>query len=464
MGRDIKLSRKSPEVGRGSSERCVIELNGVGADGDRGSPALHDVSLQLRKGEILGIAGVAGNGQRELAEVIAGLRRPTGGSLRIRGRDYTSYTPQEAIGLGIGYVPDDRLGTGLAPDVTVAENLALKAYSREPFSWGPFLKHDHISAHARALMEQYDVTGGTHESAVRSLSGGNIQKLLLAREIDGRPAVLVAVSPTRGLDIAATQSVRTLVVELAASGTAILLISEDLDEILTLSDRVAVLYEGRIVGTGGSVGRRGRRTRPDDGGSLRVRFTRRLHTPWWLPITIPIGSVIAAFLVGAAVLLVAGHNPADTYIRLFERGFLSENALSSTLRSATPLVFTGLAAAAAFRMRLWNIGGEGQLFMGAIGASGIGLALGDAPAIVVIPAMILSGALFGALWALVPGVLRARFNTNEIITSLMLNYVCGPGPLPTWSWAVCLRGVTSPPARPSLWVRGSLIRPPGLSF
>ena len=154
-----------------------------------------------------------------------------------------------------------------------------------------------------------------------------------------------------------------------------------------------------------------------------MRFTRRLHTPWWLPITIPIGSVIAAFLVGAAVLLVAGHNPVDTYIRLLERGFLSENALSSTLRSATPLVFTGLAAAAAFRMRLWNIGGEGQLFMGAIGASGIGLALADAPAAVVIPAMILGGALFGALWALVPGVLRARFNTNEIITSLMLNYV-----------------------------------------
>ncbi len=156
-----------------------------------------------------------------------------------------------------------------------------------------------------------------------------------------------------------------------------------------------------------------------------MRFTRRLHTPWWLPITVPIGSVTAAFLVGAAVLLVTGHNPVDTYIRLFERGFLSENALSSTLRSATPLVFTGLAAAAAFRMRLWNIGGEGQLYMGAIGASGIGLALDGTAPIVVIPAMILGGAVFGALWAFVPGILRSRFNTNEIITSLMLNYVAG---------------------------------------
>ena len=154
-----------------------------------------------------------------------------------------------------------------------------------------------------------------------------------------------------------------------------------------------------------------------------MRFERRLDTPWWLAITVPIGSLMAALLVGAAVLLITGHNPVDTYTRLFERGFLSATALSSTLRSATPLVFTGLAAAVAFRMRLWNIGGEGQLYMGAVGASGIGLALDGAHPIVVIPAMVLAGVAFGVLWALVPGVLRARFNTNEIITSLMLNYV-----------------------------------------
>ncbi len=154
-----------------------------------------------------------------------------------------------------------------------------------------------------------------------------------------------------------------------------------------------------------------------------MRFKRRLDTPWWLTITVPIGSVLAALVVGAGVLLITGHNPVDTYTRLFERGFLSETALSATIRSATPLVFTGLAAAAAFRMGLWNIGGEGQLYMGAVGASGIGLALAGAPALIVIPAMVVAGAGFGLLWALVPGVLRARFNTNEIITSLMLNYV-----------------------------------------
>ena len=252
VGRDVTLSRRPRDASRRASAPLVIELSGVRADGDRGGPALYDVSLEVREGEILGIAGVAGNGQRELAEVVAGLRRPTTGQIRIRGHEYVSHTPQEAIRLGVGYVPDDRLGTGLAPNVTVAENLVLKSYSREPFSWGPFLRHDHIGTHGRALMEQYDVRGATHNAAVGSLSGGNIQKVLLAREITSRPTALVAVSPTRGLDIGATESVRTLIVELAMSGAAILLISEDLDEVLTLSDRVGVLYEGRIVGMASS--------------------------------------------------------------------------------------------------------------------------------------------------------------------------------------------------------------------
>jgi ABC-type uncharacterized transport system permease subunit len=154
-----------------------------------------------------------------------------------------------------------------------------------------------------------------------------------------------------------------------------------------------------------------------------LRFERRLDTPRWLFVAVPVGSSIGALLVGAVVLLATGHNPMSTYFRLFERGFFSQSALSSTLRSATPLLFTGLAAAVAFRMRLWNIGAEGQLYMGAVGASGIGLALRGSSASVIIPAMIVAGIALGALWALVPGVLRAFFNTNEIITSLMLNYV-----------------------------------------
>jgi len=154
-----------------------------------------------------------------------------------------------------------------------------------------------------------------------------------------------------------------------------------------------------------------------------VRIQRRLTTPRWLLVAVPIASLVAAFAAAAVVLLAAGKDPIATYARMFDRGFIAPGALTSTLVTATPLLSTGLAAAAAFRMRLWNIGGEGQLYLGAVGASGTGLALHDQPGLVIIAGMILGGVLAGAAWAIIPGLLRAYFNTNEIITSLMLNYV-----------------------------------------
>jgi general nucleoside transport system permease protein len=156
-----------------------------------------------------------------------------------------------------------------------------------------------------------------------------------------------------------------------------------------------------------------------------VRIQRRLDTPRWLLVAVPAGSLVAAFFATAIVLLVAGKDPLAIYARLFDRAFISPGALTNTLVTATPTLLTGLAAAAAFRMRLWNIGAEGQLYLGAVGASGAGLALRDQSGPVIIAAMILGGVLFGAAWAIIPGLLKAYFNTNEIITSLMLNYVAG---------------------------------------
>lgn len=156
-----------------------------------------------------------------------------------------------------------------------------------------------------------------------------------------------------------------------------------------------------------------------------MRIERRLVTPRWLVLAVPAASLVAAFAAAALVLLAAGKDPVTTYARLFDRGFFAPGALTSTLVTATPLLFTGLAAAAAFRMRLWNIGGEGQLYLGAVGASGVGLFLHQQPAIVIIAGMIVGGVVAGAAWAVIPGLLRAYFNTNEIITTLMLNYVAG---------------------------------------
>jgi simple sugar transport system permease protein len=154
-----------------------------------------------------------------------------------------------------------------------------------------------------------------------------------------------------------------------------------------------------------------------------ITIHRRLRQPRWLSVVVPVGSLVVAFLVTAVVLVATGHDPVHTYRRLFDAGFLARGALSETVVSATPLAFTGLAAAAAFRMNLFNIGGEGQLYFGAIAAAAAGIALGSWPSAIVIAAMCFAGCAGGAAWALIPAVLRARFSTNEIITSLMLNYV-----------------------------------------
>ena len=154
-----------------------------------------------------------------------------------------------------------------------------------------------------------------------------------------------------------------------------------------------------------------------------IRVERRLRQPRWLTVVVPLGSLAVAFFLAGIVLLLTGHDPIETYRRLFDAAFLADGAMSATIVSATPLAFTGLCAAAAFRMNLFNIGGEGQLYMGAIFAAAAGLALGSWPTVLVVIAMCVTGAVGGALWALIPGVLRAFLSTNEIITSLMLNYV-----------------------------------------
>jgi general nucleoside transport system permease protein len=156
-----------------------------------------------------------------------------------------------------------------------------------------------------------------------------------------------------------------------------------------------------------------------------IRIERRLRVPRWLPIAVPVGSVIAAFIFSGMILALTGHDPVATDQRLLDRGFLARGALGATLVSATPLLLTALAAAAAFRMQIWNIGAEGQLYLGAVGASGVGIALAGQPPPIIIAGMILGGLLAGAAWGAIPGILRAAFRTNEIITSLMLNYVAG---------------------------------------
>jgi len=246
VGRDVSLeatTRLAKEPGP-----AIVELAGVSARGDLGAEALKDVTLGVHAGEILGIAGVSGNGQRELAEVITGLRPTTAGKITVAGMPLRSSDARAAIDLGIAYVPEDRMGTGISPNLSIAENLILKSYRGKEMRRGPLLSSRKEIANAKELMARFDIRAPGPRTLIRQLSGGNIQKVLLARELSSAPRVLVAASPTRGLDVGATQYVRQVLVETAKSGVAVLMVSEDLDEIFELSDRIAVFYNGRVVG------------------------------------------------------------------------------------------------------------------------------------------------------------------------------------------------------------------------
>jgi simple sugar transport system ATP-binding protein len=227
----------------------VLDVRALHAQGDRDLPALQGIDLTVRSGEILGIAGVAGNGQRELAEVITGLRKPSGGQVRIGGADMAGCSSREVIAAGVAHVPEDRLGTGLISTLDLSDNVILKDYRRPPLANGPFLDGAAVARFTDGLVKDYNIAAPSHATRAGLLSGGNQQKLLLARELSGQPRVLVAVHPTRGVDVGATEAIHRLLLAQRGQGAAVLLISEDLDELLALSDRIAVIYGGKIMGT-----------------------------------------------------------------------------------------------------------------------------------------------------------------------------------------------------------------------
>ena len=241
-------ARRAAAGGNGHAATEMLTLESVCAEGDFGRQVLRDVSLGIRAGEILGIAGVAGNGQRELAEVIAGLRPRTKGSIRVGGDELARGDARDSIERRIAFVPEDRMGTGVSPNLSVTENLILKSYRHGAAHAGPLLLKNRADAEAVSMMERFDIRASSPHALVRQLSGGNVQKVVLARELSSEPRVVIAASPTRGLDVGATEYVHGVLVDAASRGTAIMLISEDLDEIVELSDRIAVLYEGRVAG------------------------------------------------------------------------------------------------------------------------------------------------------------------------------------------------------------------------
>ncbi len=226
----------------------VLTVDNLTANSDQNVAALRGVSLEVRQGEILGIAGVEGNGQSELIEVLAGTRRPTGGSIMLGERDITSLGARAVRRAGVAHIPEDRRGVGLVLNYSVADNLVLGRQRSDQFSWrGVVLRLQAIAAWARRLIGEFDIRTPSPQTAARALSGGNQQKIIVAREMASQPRVLLAAQPTRGVDIGAIEFIHRRIVAQRDAGAAVLLVSAELDEVRSLSDRIAVMYEGRIV-------------------------------------------------------------------------------------------------------------------------------------------------------------------------------------------------------------------------
>jgi len=243
IGEDIALNTTPQDSNLGD---VLLEVSGVTAMNDKGMKGLDDVSFKIHAGEILGVAGVAGNGQKELGEVLSGLRKPVDGAITLEGADVSKTSVRDKLDAGLAYVPEDRLGTGLIGNMNSIDNLILRDYYTHK---GVFIDYKTAEREVVDIIEDYDVLMADKKAPVRLMSGGNMQKLLLAREISLNPKVLVLSYPVRGLDIGAMEKIYSLMLQQREKGCAILFISEDLDALIKFSDRIMVLYDGQIAGT-----------------------------------------------------------------------------------------------------------------------------------------------------------------------------------------------------------------------
>lgn len=244
VGRDITFSIDKKKIARGGK---ILSVENIRVMGDKGLDAVKNISFELFENEILGVAGVSGNGQRELAEAITGIRPIYSGEIKINGSDITNKSPRDIYDTGVSHVPEERIRFGIAPGLFLYDNAILKQHHLKKFSKRWFLKYNRIKNHTKDIIKDFNVSTHSINNQIRNLSGGNIQKLILGREISEQPQLLVASHPTYGLDVGATQFLRRHLVSLRRQGSAVLLFSEDLEEIFELSDRIAVIFDGEFM-------------------------------------------------------------------------------------------------------------------------------------------------------------------------------------------------------------------------
>ncbi|WP_209971418.1 ABC transporter ATP-binding protein [Paenibacillus eucommiae] len=244
VGKEVSFEVQKKEA---EPKHVVLQINKVTAFNEKKVKVLNDISLEVRAGEIVGIAGVDGNGQSDLIESITGLHKVTSGKILLNGKDMTNKSVRTIIEAGVSHIPEDRHRSGLILDFSIGQNMVLETYYKAPFSKNKVINEKEVSKYANRLIEEYDVRTPSEHTLARSLSGGNQQKAIIAREVDKNPDLLIAVQPTRGVDVGAIEFIHKRLIEQRDMGKAVLLISFELDEVMQLSDRIAVIYEGQIA-------------------------------------------------------------------------------------------------------------------------------------------------------------------------------------------------------------------------
>ncbi|MBC7291536.1 MAG: ATP-binding cassette domain-containing protein, partial [Actinotalea sp.] len=490
VGREVLL-RIAHTPARPAEE--VLDVQDLTVVDDRGVTVLKSVSLAVRAGEIVGIAGVEGNGQSELAAAVAGLYAVDGGRVLLGGTDMTAASVAARRAAGLAYIPEDRHEVGTGPSLSVAENLTA-THTEAPVARRGWISTRWANAFAQRLIGVFDVRGAGPRTPIGTLSGGNIQKVIIAREFASDPRLLMVSQPTRGVDVGAMEFVHNAIVRRRDQGAAVLLFSADLNEVMSLSDRLLVMYRGEVIAeftqetmseaavglamagvrpteakvaaaeaqheeivqqlgepaaaltaeaevdTHASVEETGAAGRlpADLGPAALLSAGRSTEAParesvgGWLRRTSraalagsvqPLIAIGLSLLIGMVIILALGANPLDAYDQLFFSAFRTPFGTAGFIAQFVPLAVLSAAVIISFRAGFFNIGGEGQLFLGAMAGAWVGFTFTDLPPVLLTALVLVAGFVAGGLWGLLPGALLAYWRVDIIVTTLMLSTI-----------------------------------------
>lgn len=462
VGRSVELAIDRPAVEKKTE---LLSIEGLTVRGESGANAIEDVSLKLYGGQILGIAGVSGCGQKELCEAIAGLQKIQSGTIKYKGTNIEGKSPREIINLGISmsFIPEDRLGMGLAASLGITDNMMLKSYRNTK---GPFVDRKSARRTAAKVIRDLDISTPGTEVPVRRLSGGNVQKVLVGREIESSPNIIVTAYPVRGLDINSSYTIYDILNAQKTQGTAIMFVGEDLDVMLELCDEILVLCHGRVTGlvkasetSKEELGLLMTNANADDRNKAEATESEKEQSEPAPSVPVMLANnrtkkkvkkkeplihlvkrdaptlgrsaftyfsaIVIALLLGGLIILANKVNPLSYYYNIVTGCFKNVINMRGLIRLIAPLLITSLGISLAFKMKFWNIGAEGQFIGGAIFAVTAATLLKNAglPNFAMLAVMILAAAIGGGLVGLVPAFFKVRFGTNETLLTLMMNYI-----------------------------------------